>query len=53
MASKARQLAQSASAPEGRKNVVINGAMQSGLTALSLVTRLLWIVKKHRVDNAP
>ena len=27
MASKARQLAQSASAPEGRKNVVINGAM--------------------------
>ena len=28
MASKARQLAQSASAPEGRKNVVINGAMQ-------------------------
>ena len=28
MASKARQLAQSASAPEGRKNMVINGAMQ-------------------------
>jgi hypothetical protein len=28
MASKARQLAQSASAPEGRKNLVINGAMQ-------------------------
>ena len=28
MASKARQLAQSASAPDGRKNVVINGAMQ-------------------------
>ena len=27
MASKARQLAQSASAPEGRKNIVINGAM--------------------------
>jgi len=28
MASKARQLAQSASAPEGQKNIVINGAMQ-------------------------
>ena len=28
MASKARQLAQSASAPEGRKNLVTNGAMQ-------------------------
>jgi hypothetical protein len=28
MTSKARQLAQSASAPEGRKNIVINGAMQ-------------------------
>ena len=28
MASKARQLAQSASAPDGRKNIVINGAMQ-------------------------
>jgi len=28
MTSKARQLAQSASAPEGRKNVVTNGAMQ-------------------------
>ena len=28
MVSKARQLAQSASAPEGRKNVVTNGAMQ-------------------------
>jgi len=28
MASKARQLAQSASAPDGRKNMVINGAMQ-------------------------
>ena len=27
MASKARQLAQSASAPEGRKNIVTNGAM--------------------------
>tara|TARA_R100000353_G_scaffold175479_1_gene145930 strand:- start:1810 stop:2901 length:1092 start_codon:yes stop_codon:yes gene_type:complete len=27
MASKARQLAQSASAPDGRKNIVINGAM--------------------------
>ena len=29
MVSKARQLAQSASAPEGQKNVVINGAMQA------------------------
>ena len=28
MASKARQLAQSASAPEGRKNILFNGAMQ-------------------------
>ncbi len=35
MASKARQLAQSASAPEGRKNVVINGAMQVAERATS------------------
>mgnify|MGYP001460776615 CR=1 FL=1 len=35
MASKARQLAQSASAPEGRKNVVINGAQQVAQRATS------------------
>ena len=35
MASKARQLAQSASAPEGRKNIVINGAMQVAQRATS------------------
>tara|TARA_R100000315_G_C5228282_1_gene139275 strand:- start:659 stop:1720 length:1062 start_codon:yes stop_codon:yes gene_type:complete len=35
MASKARQLAQSASAPEGRKNVVTNGAMQVAQRATS------------------
>jgi len=36
MTSKARQLAQSASAPEGRKNVVINGAMQVAQRATSV-----------------
>ena len=35
MASKARQLAQSASAPEGRKNMVLNGAMQVAQRATS------------------
>ena len=35
MASKARQLAQSASAPEGRKNIIINGAMQVAQRATS------------------
>ena len=35
MASKARQLAQSASAPEGRKNIVTNGAMQVAQRATS------------------
>ena len=35
MASKARQLAQSASAPDGRKNLVINGAMQVAQRATS------------------
>ena len=36
MASKARQLAQSASAPEGRKNILINGAMQVAQRATSV-----------------
>ena len=36
MASKARQLAQSASAPEGRKNIIINGAMQVAQRATSV-----------------
>tara|TARA_R100001224_G_scaffold33152_1_gene18556 strand:+ start:7019 stop:8077 length:1059 start_codon:yes stop_codon:yes gene_type:complete len=35
MVSKARQLAQSASAPEGRKNIVTNGAMQVAQRATS------------------
>jgi len=35
MVSKARQLAQSASAPDGRKNMVINGAMQVAQRATS------------------
>ena len=35
MVSKARQLAQSASAPEGRKNMIINGAMQVAQRATS------------------
>lgn len=35
MASKARQLAQSASAPEGRKNILFNGAMQVAQRATS------------------
>ena len=35
MASKARQLAQSASAPDGRKNIIINGAMQVAQRATS------------------
>ena len=36
MASKARQLAQSASAPEGRKNLILNGAMQVAQRGTSL-----------------
>jgi len=36
MVSKARQLAQSASAPEGRKNIIINGAMQVAQRATSV-----------------
>ena len=36
MTSKARQLAQSASAPEGRKNIIINGAMQVAQRATSV-----------------
>jgi len=36
MASKARQLAQSASAPDGRKNLVTNGAMQVAQRAISV-----------------
>ena len=35
MASNARQLAQSASAPDGRKNIIINGAMQVAQRATS------------------
>mgnify|MGYP003111198017 CR=1 FL=1 len=36
MASKARQLAQSASAPEGRKNIVTNGAMNVAQRSISV-----------------
>tara|TARA_R100000773_G_scaffold43745_1_gene42872 strand:- start:4799 stop:5806 length:1008 start_codon:yes stop_codon:yes gene_type:complete len=36
MASKARQLAQSASAPEGRKNIITNGAMQAAQRSTSV-----------------
>ena len=36
MVSKARQLAQSASAPEGRKNIITNGAMQAAQRSTSV-----------------
>jgi hypothetical protein len=54
MASKARQLAQSASAPEGRKNVVINGAMQVAQRATSVTSTSasFYQIDRFRVQDA-
>ena len=54
MASKARQLAQSASAPEGRKNIITNGAMnvaQRGTSETSSATSN-YLVDRFRSTNS-
>ena len=54
MTSKARQLAQSASAPEGRRNIVINGAMnvsQRGTSETSSATSFR-LVDRFRSTNS-
>ena len=54
MASKARQLAQSASAPDGRKNIVINGAMNVSQRATSETSTATtdYLVDRFRSTNS-